>query len=102
MSDFKIGFDHLSHKVLAEACGPEITERHMLPTILTMANDLVANVRFNVAKTLSIVGPKLNSSVMQSQIKPILTKLNEDTDFDVRFYASEALVGRASQLEQPF
>ena len=45
--------------VLAEACGPEITERLMLPTVLNMASDMVANVRFNVAKTLTIIG-KLN------------------------------------------
>ncbi len=53
----------------------------------------VANVRFNVAKTLTIVGPKLNSGVMQSQVKPCINKLNEDSDFDVRFFASEAAMG---------
>ncbi len=78
---------------MAEACGSEITERLMLPTVLTMASDAVANVRFNVAKTLTVVGPKLGGSVMQSQIKPCLTKLNDDTDFDVRFFASEAALG---------
>ena len=66
----------------------------MLPTVLTMGNDAVANVRFNVAKTLTILGPKLNSSVMQSQIKPMLSKLNEDADFDVRYFASEAALGK--------
>ena len=79
--------------VLAEACGPEITERLMLPTVLNMASDVVANVRFNVAKTLTIIGPKLNTSVMNSQIKPVLTKLNDDQDFDVRYFASEAATG---------
>ena len=59
-------FYHL--QVLAEACGAEITERLMLPTILTMATDLVANVRFNVAKTLTILGPNLTPSVMTSQV----------------------------------
>ena len=53
---------------MAEACGTEITERLMLPTVLTMANDSVANVRFNVAKTLTLVGPKLNTTAMQSQV----------------------------------
>jgi len=81
--------------VLAEACGSEITERLMLPTILTMATDLVANVRFNVAKTLTILGPNLSPSVMTSQVKPTLAKLNEDTDFDVRYFASEAAVACA-------
>lgn len=39
-------------QVLAEPCGQEITQRMMLPTVVTLANDPVANVRFNVAKTL--------------------------------------------------
>lgn len=62
--------------VLAEACGPEITERLMLPTVITMASDGVANVRFNVAKTLTIVGPKLNSSAMQAQVRASRTRSN--------------------------
>ncbi len=39
-------------QVLAEPCGQEITQRMMLPTIVTLASDPVANVRFNAAKTL--------------------------------------------------
>ena len=34
-------------------------------------------------------------SVAQSQVKPVLDKLNADADFDVKFYASEALAGEA-------
>ena len=30
---------------------------------------------------------------MFSQVKPTLAKLNEDADFDVRYFASEASVG---------
>ena len=43
----------------------------MLPTILTMATDLVANVRFNVAKTLTVLGPILTPAVMTSQVRNI-------------------------------
>ena len=80
-------------QVLAEACGSDITERMLLPTVLTMATDAVANVRFNVAKTLSRLGPIINAAALSSQIKPALGKLNDDSDFDVRFYASEAAQG---------
>ncbi|XP_035168385.1 serine/threonine-protein phosphatase 2A 65 kDa regulatory subunit A alpha isoform-like, partial [Oxyura jamaicensis] len=38
--------------VLSEVCGQEITTKQMLPTVLRMAADAVANVRFNVAKSL--------------------------------------------------
>ena len=31
---------------LLQACGPEITERQLLPTVLGMATDSVANVRW--------------------------------------------------------
>uniref|UniRef100_T1J3L9 Protein phosphatase PP2A regulatory subunit A n=1 Tax=Strigamia maritima TaxID=126957 RepID=T1J3L9_STRMM len=77
--------------VLAEVCGSEITIKLMLPTVLALANDNVANVRFNVAKTLQRIGPTLDHSTLVSQVKPCLDKLNTDPDFDVKYYASEAL-----------
>jgi serine/threonine-protein phosphatase 2A regulatory subunit A len=53
-------------QVLAEACGSEITAKVMLPTVLTMANDNVANVRFNVAKTLQKIGPVLETRLVDT------------------------------------
>jgi len=53
-------------QVLAEACGSEITAKLMLPTVLTMANDNVANVRFNVAKTLQKIGPVLEPTLVDN------------------------------------
>ena len=50
-----------ARQVLSEACGPEMTVKLMLPTVLGMAGDRVANVRFNVAKTLQRMGPILDS-----------------------------------------
>lgn len=51
-------------QVLAEACGSEITAKSMLPTVVSMANDNVANVRFNVAKTLQKIGPVLEPKLV--------------------------------------
>merc|ERR1712015_460458 len=51
--------------VLAEACGAEITERQLLPTVLGMASDSVANVRFNVAKTLQHIASIMPAATMQ-------------------------------------
>lgn len=82
---------------MAEVCGPEITTKVMLPTVLTMATDNVANVRFNVAKTLQRIGPFLEQSAVQSQVKPILDKLNTDSDVDVKYFASEAIAGIAGK-----
>jgi len=93
----------------------------MLPTVLSMASDSVANVRFNVAKTLQKIGPIVaqsyiyiyfniwlkyeiycctfnnllmffvSSAEVKSQIKPVLDKLNTDTDVDVKYFAAEAM-----------
>lgn len=83
--------------VLAEVCGPEITTKLLLPTVLLLAADPVANVRFNVAKTLQKITPFLEASVIDSQVKPALDKLNGDTDVDVKHFASEAIAGIAGK-----
>lgn len=70
----------------------------MLPTVLTMATDNVANVRFNVAKTLQRIGPFLEPTAVQAQVKPILDKLNADSDVDVKYFASEAIAGIAGKI----
>nr|CAH7734228.1 unnamed protein product [Callosobruchus chinensis] len=82
--------------VLAEACGSDITTRVLLPTVLGMANDKIANVRFNVAKTLQKIAPQLDQAVIQPQVKPVLDRLNVDDDVDVKYSASEAISGIAA------
>uniref|UniRef100_A0A8C3PAC3 Protein phosphatase 2 scaffold subunit Aalpha n=1 Tax=Chrysemys picta bellii TaxID=8478 RepID=A0A8C3PAC3_CHRPI len=77
--------------VLSEVCGQEITTKHMLPTVLRMAGDAVANVRFNVAKSLQKIGPILDNSTLQNEVKPVLEKLTQDQDVDVKYFAQEAL-----------
>ncbi|KAG0414641.1 hypothetical protein HPB47_008184 [Ixodes persulcatus] len=77
--------------VLSEACGGDITGKLMLSTVLSLAGDNVANVRFNVAKTLQRIAPILDAPTLQGQVKPCLEKLNTDTDVDVRYFASEAI-----------
>ncbi|CAF1575375.1 unnamed protein product, partial [Didymodactylos carnosus] len=77
--------------VLADVCGQEITQRMMLPTVITLAGDAVANVRFNVAKTLKRIYPILDGSALAMHVKPCLEKLAQDVDFDVQHFASDAL-----------
>lgn len=52
---------HYVSQALSEACGQDITTKQMLPVVLKMSNDQVANVRFNVAKSLQKIGPVLDS-----------------------------------------
>lgn len=58
-----------------------------------MANDNVANVRFNVAKSLQKLTPRMEAQATHSAIKPVLDKLIADSDVDVKYFASEALAG---------
>lgn len=85
--------------VLAEVCGASISSNMLLPTVLLLAADPVANVRFNVAKTLQKITPFLEPSAVDSQVKPALDKLNGDADVDVKHFASEAIAGIAGKFE---
>lgn len=49
-------------QALFDVCGPEITTKHMLPVVLKMSSDQVANVRFNVAKSLQKIGNILGAT----------------------------------------
>uniref|UniRef100_A0A336M5T6 Protein phosphatase PP2A regulatory subunit A n=1 Tax=Culicoides sonorensis TaxID=179676 RepID=A0A336M5T6_CULSO len=81
---------------LADVCGADQIKRLFLPTIKVLSTDPVANVRFNVAKTLQKLSPFLDQATIDGEIKPILEKLNTDTDVDVKHFASEAIAGIAA------
>lgn len=69
----------------------EVIHSSMLPLVIKMSEDPVPNIRFNVAKTLGILAKNLDANTIQTKVKPTLTKLYEDADRDVKFYASQAL-----------
>uniref|UniRef100_A0A5F9D2S5 Mannosyltransferase n=1 Tax=Oryctolagus cuniculus TaxID=9986 RepID=A0A5F9D2S5_RABIT len=85
---------------LSEACGQEITTKQMLPIVLKMAGDQVANVRFNVAKSLQKIGPILDTAALQGEVKPVLQKLGQDEDMDVKYFAQEAISVVAQRLRK--
>jgi serine/threonine-protein phosphatase 2A regulatory subunit A len=76
---------------LADVVGADCIKRLFLPTIKTLSADPVANVRFNVAKTLQKISPFLDSALIDAEVKPILDQLNTDSDVDVKYFASEAI-----------
>ena len=47
-------------QVLAEVMDPKSVVDVMLPVVISLAGDSVANVRFNVAKTLQKIAPVLD------------------------------------------
>lgn len=64
--------------------------------MLSLASDPIPNIRFNVAKALASMTPALNQAGLQKvaleQIKPVLLKLKDDPDMDVKFFAQQALL----------
>eukprot|EP00536_Pseudo-nitzschia_multiseries_P001801 jgi/Psemu1/235063/estExt_Genewise1.C_230120 len=96
---------YLRRLTAVQACGrmaiemdPAIAQTEVLPIILEMATDTVANIRFNVARALGEMGPVCEPNVYNQQIHPILSLLQDDPDRDVRFYAEKA----ALKLEDTF
>mmetsp|Transcript_24466 Transcript_24466/g.51693 ORF Transcript_24466/g.51693 Transcript_24466/m.51693 type:complete len:673 (+) Transcript_24466:244-2262(+) len=96
---------YLRRLTAVQACGrmaiemdPAIAQTEVLPIILEMATDIVANIRFNVARALGEMGPICEPNVYNQQIHPILSLLQDDPDRDVRFYAEKA----ALKLEDAF
>ncbi|XP_032297798.1 LOW QUALITY PROTEIN: serine/threonine-protein phosphatase 2A 65 kDa regulatory subunit A alpha isoform-like, partial [Coturnix japonica] len=81
--------------ILSEVCGQEITTKQMLPTdAANGAADAVSHVRFNVAKSLQTHrASSWNTSTLQNEVKPVLEKLTQDQDVDVKYFAQEALSG---------
>ena len=49
-----------SVNLLVEVCSSEVVQASMLPVVLRLAQDPVANVRFNAAKTLNRLCQKMD------------------------------------------
>ena len=76
---------------IAPVVSAEVLHGMMLPMATHMASDPVANVRFNVAKTLRQLLPLLERSAIGERVKPCLGALSDDPDHDVRYFASQGL-----------
>ena len=59
--------------MLAEVCGPELTQKLLLPAVLGLANDSVPNVRFNVARSLSVMVTILEATCIHQQVRVTVT-----------------------------
>jgi len=80
--------------VLADVIGPEVINEQLLPILIKLAADPVPNIRFNACKTFKSLIPLLDSTAVQTRVKPVLQNLlSNDTDRDVRFFAEQALSG---------
>mmetsp|Transcript_15757 Transcript_15757/g.26601 ORF Transcript_15757/g.26601 Transcript_15757/m.26601 type:complete len:110 (-) Transcript_15757:29-358(-) len=56
-----------------------------------LADDPVPNIRFNYAKTLSLISKKLSNSSKMDCIEKLKKLQSSDSDFDVQFYSAKTL-----------
>ena len=94
-----------------------VIESSILPILDKLVSDEIPNIRFNVAKSYSVLIKTLRSiptdktlaqveeskeaitpsprglEIIQQKILPILEKLQEDEDVDVRYFATTAAGG---------
>lgn len=91
-------------QVLLPILSAEIVESKIIPVLISLSHDPIPNVRFTVAKTVqTILVPQKNADSdsgranlcdnanIVSMIIPVLRRLSNDLDRDVRFYASQVL-----------
>ena len=80
-------------KDMASVLGPELTTKELRQVLLDLAR-AIPNVRFNVAKmlTLRLMTKRLATAATTGGIEHILTTLKADADADVKYYAEQSLV----------
>lgn len=80
---------------MSQALSGEVIRDHILGLASNLAADPIPNIRFNVAKAIGHMIPILKKSNLQAalneKVKPVLAKMLEDTDVDVRYYAQASL-----------
>lgn len=81
---------------MAPSLNLEVVNESIMPTMLTLLNDPIPNIRFNVAKALEVVGTTYGHSpegqaLVRERILPGLQALQNDGDADVRYFANHAL-----------
>ncbi|KAI6175627.1 Serine/threonine-protein phosphatase 2A 65 kDa regulatory subunit A alpha isoform [Aphelenchoides bicaudatus] len=76
---------------LARSIGKDKIVANLFPTLKKLADDTVPNVRFNVAKSLGSIAKQLDQATINAEVRPILQKLSGDKEFDVKYFADEAI-----------
>ncbi|WWC66209.1 uncharacterized protein I206_100110 [Kwoniella pini CBS 10737] len=80
---------------MAPSLNVQIIRDTVLQSALNLASDPIPNIRFNVAKCLETLAAVLATSpegqdIISRKVVPALKKLQEDSDADVRFFATKA------------
>lgn len=65
-----------------------------------LVRNLILMVHISLTLTVTVIF-LLYYSCIQTQVKPVLDKLNVDSDVDVKYFASEAIAGIAGKQLNP-
>lgn len=78
--------------ILINSIEESVVQSTIVPLIISLASDKVANIRFNVAKTIELIYPAIKSNDSSTNdVKKCLDKLLNDKDSDVKYYSTRAL-----------
>ena len=74
----------------------DVVKDSIMQTLLSLLNDPIPNIRFNVAKALEVIGTTYGSTpegkaLVKEKIVPALQSLQNDADADVRYFSNRAL-----------
>lgn len=69
----------------------DLVVSRVLPLLVDIRNDSVANIRLNIAKSLAILKDKFFDDSIQTIVIPLLEKFMKDDDRDVRYFAEMGL-----------
>lgn len=75
---------------LASEVSKDVLNKNFAEVLLTLAEDPVPNIRFNVSKTIDEVYTRLTPG-NKIKCQGALEKMCKDRDFDVQFYANIAM-----------
>lgn len=83
-------------QIISPSLSPEIIRNDIAGLLLDLSNDPIPNIRFNVAKSFEVMVPMFSltpdgSQFIQEFILPTLEQQKNDSDADVRYFASRAL-----------
>ena len=69
----------------------DLVVSRVLPLLVDIRNDSVANIRLNIAKSLAILKDKFFEDSINTIVIPLLEKFMKDDDRDVRYFTEMGL-----------
>lgn len=81
----------IAFRHLAPCLNSEIYGESIFPMLSTFATDKIINIRMNVSRVISAFAPKLKGTDAEEKTVSLLNALKNDPEFDVSYFAKQAL-----------